>query len=57
MGEALADVIHPGCDKCHFRVQHPAAATVPGAKLCAEPNGCLEATGVPRLHAQSPSEL
>jgi hypothetical protein len=21
MGEALADVIHHGCDKCHFRVQ------------------------------------
>jgi len=33
------------------------AATVNDAKWCARRNRCLEATGVIRLNAQSPSEL
>jgi hypothetical protein len=36
---------------------HPIATTVHEAKWRARPNRYLEATGVPELNAQSPSEL
>jgi hypothetical protein len=39
------------------RDEHPVAATVHEAKWCAQRKRSLEATGVPRLNAQSPFEL